>query len=234
MRNVMMVSVALLVSLALTNNAEASKKKKTPVDEPVTTEQPADAAAPVAVEEALEIKTTGIADVDHVFEAAVAPLNTLRDARHAIDDLNNNLVTSLGLTAGTPFADALTDLKAKAEGKLALAIDERGMPKLSASDAVPENVQTALDAVNNGIKNAMDAAEKLTELPNQMKDVIVAGQAINAASLSSSGVKVTEAPKILKSVMGNIKTCGKAPEELKAFTDSLMDMKNTLQSTFGA
>jgi hypothetical protein len=234
MRHFMKIALAMVVALSLSSDALAKKPKKDKNVTPADTEQPADAKAPAEAAPALEIQTTGIADVDNVFQQAVDPLNNLRNARNALDSLNTNLVTVLGLPAGTPIADALNDLKAKAEGKITMAIDEKGMPKLSPSDAVPENVSNAINAVNQGVTDVMTAVESLAQLPSQMKEIAAAATAISPDSLISSGVKPLEAPKLMKTVNGNIKVVGEAPNELTALKASLESTIGTLKSTFGA
>jgi hypothetical protein len=233
MRHWMKIAVAMVVALSLSNDALAKKPKKDKNAPTDTTEQPADGKAPEAAA-TLEIQTTGIADVDNVFQQAVDPLNNLRNARNSLNSLNTNLATVLGLPAGTPIADALNDLKAKAEGKITMAIDEKGLPKLTPGDAVPQNVTDAINAVNQGVSDVMTAVENLAQLPSQMKEVAAAATAISPDSLISSGVKPLEAPKLMKTVNSNIKLLGEAPNELVELKASLESTIGTLKSTFGA
>lgn len=228
-------ALALAVTFTVSDSAEAKKDKKKKKGDEETTEQVETAEGETAEAEptVLMVEMTGIADVDNVFGKAVAPLQTLQKAGESLDSLNKNLATALALPEGTPFADALSDLTSKAEGKINMAISEKGVPELSAGDAVPENVQNAINAVNDGMKNVMDSVESLTELPGQFKEIIAAAQSINPKSLISSGVKPMDAPKIMKTITGNIKTLTKAPEVLKEFTDSVMNTKNTLTGAFG-
>ncbi len=233
MRRWTMFALALLVSLGMSDIAHAKKdKKKKGGDE--TTEQPADdAGGDEAAADEMTIEVTGVADVDSIFEKANAPIENIKTARMKFDSLSTNLTTALGLPAGTPFKDALADLKTKAEGKLELAMDEKGVPSLKPGDGVPENVSTAVDAVNNGISDVMMAVEALAEVPNQVKEVVAAAQSFNPQSLISSGVKPLEAPKVMKKVMGNLNVLGKAPDEVKMLGESVAGLKDDLQASFG-
>ena len=227
MRRWTVYALAMFVGFGLlADAAEAKKPKPAPAE---TTE--AGEAAPA--EDELVIKTTGIADIDALFEKANAPIASIKTARTAIDSLGTNLTTALGLPAGTPFKDALADLKTKAEGKITVAMNEQGMPELKPSDAVPANVQAGIDAVNGGITDVQTAAAALVEIPNQMKELIAQAQSFNPKSLMSAGVKPTEAPKIMKTIMGNINVLTKAPEEVKLLGDAVTGLKADIQAAFG-
>lgn len=236
MRHWMKLALALAVSLALSSDALAKKPKKDKNATNTTTEQTEGGETKEATEAApaLEIQTTGIADVDNVFQQAVDPINNLRNARNSLNSLNANLITALGLTEGTPIQDALADLKAKAEGKITMAIDEKGLPKLEPGDAIPENVANAINAVNQGVAEVMTAVENLAQLPTQMKEVVAAAQSINPDSLVKSGVKPLEAPKMMKTINGNIKLLGEAPNELTALKTAVEETIGSIKSTFGA
>jgi hypothetical protein len=230
-------ALAMLVSLGMSDAAEAGKKKKdkggdTPTEE-MASEDGGKAAPEEAASEALTIEVTGIADIDNVFQKVVDPINNIQTARMKIDGLTANLSTALGLPEGTPFADALADLKTKAEGNIELAMNEQGMPSLKPGDAVPANVTTAVDALNAGIADATEAMKALSELPNQVKEVVAAAQAITPQTLISSGVKPLEAPKAVKKMGNNLKVVQKAPDEVKALADSMSGLIGELKGTFG-
>ena len=226
MRRYIAFALAFAVGLSFVGNAEAKKPKPT---EP--TEAPAPAPAEGTSEStALEMKTIGIADVDNVFVQANDPLKSINDAKAKLDSLNSNLASALALPAGTPFADALNDLKTKGEGKIKMAVDEKGMPKLSAADAVPANVQSAIDAVNGGVTDLQAAVALLSAVPDQCKQVADAAAGIQPASLT--GASPTQIPKMMKTVQGNIKTLGLVPDQVKSLVDSAASVVSTLQSTF--
>jgi len=103
----------MLVSLAVATTADAKKPKDDPTATPTTT---APATAPAEI--TLTIAQTGIADVDNVFNKAVDPLKTVNDTKTALDNLNKNLNQALGLADTGSLADAINDLKTKANGKI--------------------------------------------------------------------------------------------------------------------
>jgi hypothetical protein len=232
MRYWMKIALAMVVALSLSDAALAKKPKKNP-DNPPTTENPEKGGGETAAAPALEITNTGVADVDNVFQQAIDPLNNLRNARNSINSLNTNLTKALGLADGTPIADAHNDLKTKAEGKITMAIDEKGLPKLTPGDAVPQNVTDAINAVNQGITDVTTVIESLSQLPAQMKEIAAAAAAISPDSLINSGVKPLEAPKLMKTVNNNIKVVGEAPNELTALKTALEGTLTSIKSTFG-
>jgi hypothetical protein len=220
----MTFALAMLVSVSVATTAEAKKPK---TEEPASTEQSADAEKP-----SLTMATTGIADVDNVFNAAVEPLKTIQDTQTAIDNLTKNLNTALGLADGGSLSDALNDLKKKADGKIQVAMNDKSMPTLKPSDAVPENVQKAIDGVNASIDEISALVPKLASLPDQFKNIAAQAAAFNPASLMKSGVKATEAPKIMKSITGNIKVLNEAPNVVTGLLSSVDNLKNSISSTF--
>jgi len=215
-----------LVTLTVATSAEAKKPKDDSTTTPTTTEQTA--AAPVA----LAMAQTGIADVDNVFNAAVEPLKTVQDTQTALDNLTKNLNTALGLADGGSLSDALNDLKTKASGKITVAMNDKAMPSLKPSDAVPENVQKAIDGFNKSIDEISALVPKLAGLPDQFKQIAASAAAFNPASLTKSGVKATEAPKIMKEITGNVKVLGQAPDVVTGLLTSIKALPSTVSSAF--
>jgi len=218
-------ALSVLISLSAATTAEAKKPKE---GDTTTTTEPAAAAAPV-----LTMATTGIADVDNVFNQAVDPLKTLQDTQTAIDNLTKNLNTALGLADGGSLNDALADLKTKAAGKVTVAMNDKQMPTLKPSDAVPEEVQKALDGFNASIDEISALVPKLAALPDQFKQIATAAAGFNPASLTKSGVKATEAPKIMKAITGNLKVLSSAPNVVTGLLDSVKNLTTSVSSTFG-
>jgi len=223
MRNWISVALAMLVSLSVVTTAEAKKPPK----EDTTTAAPA-AGAPVV----LTMASTGIADVDNVFNAAVEPLKTVQDTQAALDNLTKNLNSALGLADGGSLADALKDLKEKAQGKVTVAMNEKGMPSLKPGDAVPENVQKAIDGFNHSIDEITSLVPKLASLPDQFKAIATSAAAISPATLTKSGVKPLDAPKVMKAVTGNVKILGQAPTLVTGLLDSIKNLPTQVSSAF--
>jgi len=210
MRHFMMFAVAMMVSVGFTADAEAGKKDKG-----------TDAAESAGEDLALE--DSGIDSVDELFAKAKAPIDTIKTARTKVDAVAPNLNKALDLPAGTPFADALADLKSKAEGKLEVGMDG-DVPTIKAADGMPANVQGAIDGLNTGVKEAVDATMKLAEVPAQVQEVIAAAKSFDPKSIKP----VTAVPKATKALTGNLKVLGKAPGEVEALVQSVDNMKKDL------
>ncbi len=247
MRRFAIFTLALFVTLGMSDIAEAKKdKKKKKKGGEETTEQMTEATdsegsgeemtEEAAEEEAEElvIEMTGVADIDDIFTKANAPIESLRDARMKIENISPSLIQALGLTEGTPFSDALSDLMEKAEGKINLAISEQGVPSLEPSDAVPENVSSAIDAVNQGVSDATAAIAELSEIPAQIQEVIAAAQSFNPKSLIDSGVKPLEAPKLMKTIASNLKVLGQVKDEPEAVVSAMTQLTDDLKSAFSS
>ncbi len=217
MRRWIVFATALLVSFGMSVDAEAGKKNKGEM-----TEASADAAEELVIEE------TGIADVDAIFTKADAPLENIKGARMSIDALTANVNESMGIAADAPFKEAIASLMEKANGKLEVAMNDQGVPSVTAADAVPDNVQASIDAVNDGFANVSTAVMKLKNLPTQVQAVIDEAKSLNAESLTNSGVKPLEAPKVLKKINNNAKVLSKVTDEAKALETSLTTLKKEL------
>ena len=215
-------ALAMLVSLAVATTADA--KKPAPVDPAATT------AAPAAVE--LAMAKTGIADVDNVFMKADEPLKTLNDTKTALDNLNKNLNTALGLADTGSLGDALNSLKTKAAGKITVAMNDKQMPTLKPSDAVPEDVQKAIDGFNKSIDEISALVPKLASLPDQFKEIATAAAGFNPSTLAKSGVKPTAVPGVLKNIKNNIDVLGKAPTLVTGLIDSTKTLTTSVTSAF--
>jgi hypothetical protein len=173
------------------------------------------------------MERSGVADIDQVFMKADAPLATLTNVREQMTLMKNNLNAALGLADGTPFSDALTDLKTKAEGKVNLAVSDRGLPHLKVEDGCPENVETAAEAVNRGMDNLRDAMVQLSEIPGQLKEAYVAAQAVDPTK-----VEATKVPKATKVTNHNMKVLAQAQDEAQAIKAEIDTMKTSIESTF--
>lgn len=216
MRNTLVLALAATM-MVWAPTAEAKKDKS------------AEAAAPT-----FEIKDTGIAKIDATFTKAKAPIESVIKARGEIDALSKNLVTALGLTEGTAFADAVADLKTKAAGKVKVSIENHGLPKMTASEAVPANVQAAIDAVNAGFANITTAVAALTEIPAQLAAVAEEAKTYTDPNVlkdlaSDNPAALLKAPK---TIAKNIEALTQAPNEVKALGLAADTCKKNLIDAF--
>jgi len=112
-------------------------------------------------------------------------------------------------------------------------MNDHQMPTLKPSDAVPENVQKAIDGFNKSIDEISALVPKLASLPDQFKEIAAAAAGFNPSTLAKSGVKPTEVPKVLKAIKGNVDTLGKAPTVITGLVDSVKTLTTSVSSAFG-
>lgn len=234
MRTVLITMIAFMVALGYVDNAEAAKPKKG---------KGAQTSAPAGEEkgkgkaeagpEKLELAETGVSDLDAFFAKAKTPVDSIVDADTKVIGVRTTLATALGLPEGTPFADALADLKTKADGKLTVAMNDKGVPTLSPTDAMPENVQAAVDSLNASLDEAGEAVSALSALPDQFKALSDEGAEL-PGKMPSMGIKPLDIPKHTKTVKGNLDTLSKAPGKIKDLADSFSALTGDITSTFGA
>jgi hypothetical protein len=223
LRRFLTIFTTLAFAFTLTTGDALAKKKKKGDD--------------AAAEETQSIQKCGIKEFDDVFMKAKAIHDTLDGAQAKLAEANTNIATALGVAEGTPLADALAELKTKAEGKISLAMDGT-MPKLSAEEWVPEGITTALDGVNGAVANVSAAVEDLTALAAQAKELTVASKdfpsKLNSQLLKSNDLKVTQLFKVVKTVGSNVKAISKTPARVETVTDELKGFLQAFTDAFKA
>lgn len=189
--------------------------------------------APATFQADPKIMVCGIAEFDSVFNDAAKIQQNVADIYKTITTARANLNTALGVATDAPVATALKDLQGKAAGKLKVAM-EGTMPKLKASDAVPDNVQKGLDATNG----LVDAGEKAV---SDSKALVPQAQALGTSAAgfpmklpgmlgSLTGDQVKTAPKI---VGDNGKAIKLIPTNIQVIADEVAGIFNDIKTVFG-
>lgn len=202
-----------VATLALTSPAQAGKKAAVYATEP-------------------KILDCGIKEFDTVFKDAAKIQTTMDGIYKTLTDGRANVNTSLGVATDSPLSTALADLQTKAAGKLTVAMDGT-VPKLKASDALPANAQTGLDAVNG----LVDAGKKASSDALGLKDqVTTLGKTASGfpmkvptmlGSLTADQVKT--APKI---VGDNAKAIKNLATNIDAITGEVTGIFDDITKTF--
>jgi len=213
MRRFMVFALAMMVSVGMSADAEAGKKKK---------DKGADSAKE---DKGLELNLdSGVESVDSIFKKAQAPMDTLHNAEAKLDAVPGAINGALGLAEGTPFKDAVAELKTKAGDKISVAMEDGGVPKLSLEDGVPDDVKTAVDNLNTALSEAVSAVMGLTEVPGQVQAVVEEAKAFDPSTIKP----VTAVPKATKAIGGNLKVLGQVPSQVQALGESLDNIKKEL------
>jgi hypothetical protein len=183
----------------------------------------------------VEIAATGIKPFDEVFMQAKDIQSNLTSSKAKLQTANDNVNSSLGLAKGTPFKDALADLNKKADGKVKVLITGK-TPTLTAEDGLPDNVKASVDTTNKAISEISSVVESLAQVPAQsqaLADQTAAfpGQ-VNAKLITDSGLKVTDVPKVTKTVKSNVTIVSQTPAQAKAVSDQAVSMLDSVASTF--
>jgi hypothetical protein len=182
--------------------------------------------------EVISIETTGISAFDDVFGKVKDIQDKLTSIETNLQTSNDNIATTLGLAAGTPVKDAIADLKAKAEGKIEVAMDGT-TPTLKAKDGVPENVTAGIEAVNTAIKAWTESAATVATLKSDV-DALVAstkempGKVPEAAK--SAGLGAKDIVKVTKTVGSNVKATGQTADRTKAVGEAIVANVDTVKA----
>ena len=162
-----------------------------------------------------QITLVGIASFDEVFSEAKSVDDALTNARKQRHQARKNVNSVMGLDKKTAFGDALNELNQRANGKVKVAM-KGNTPSLSVSDAVPTNVQEAIDAVNSAISLYSSLAKELQDVPPRCK----------AAVKKAKKLEVSELKDELGGFTLNI-------SELRERIDTVKQFKTNLEVTAG-
>lgn len=176
------------------------------------------------------IVLTGISQFDGVFGKAKDIQDKLTAETASLTKARTDVNTALEVATDSPFETALADLVKKAEKKIGVAM-EGTMPKLSASSAVPENVQKGIDAVNGLIGAATHAVGTATGLKADAT-ALASECAGFPAQLPSLVKNPMEAMSKGKVVGDDAKATAALPERLGLLIDEAGKIVTDVQAAF--
>ena len=183
------------------------------------------------------IEKTGIKSFDEVFGQVDDLDSLIRKAHKSRKSGHDAVVSAMGLTDGTPFSDALKELKKNADGKLKLAMNG-SVPQLSVTDAVPSNVENAVAAVNQAMTDYTDTAKSLVEVPKQARSLVKQVQKFpKEFKKEFSSMSITDIPETLKqakTLKNNIKVTVGVPDRAKKVSKGLKSDLTAVKNTFGS
>jgi len=181
-----------------------------------------------------EITATGIKEFDDVFMQAKDIQTNLTTSQGKLQTANDDVNSSLGLTKGTPFKDAMADLNKKADGKIKVAMTGK-TPTLTAADGCPDNVKASIDATNKAVGQISAVVDNMGELEKQSEELVKQSEQFvekAPAAISNSGISITSAPKVTKTIKTNVGIVEKTPGQVKALGDEATSMLDAVASTF--
>lgn len=225
MRSVRFLLAIALVStgvMAFSDDAFAKKDKGTETAGTVTN----------PFEGIPDIKDSGITDFDPTFTEAAGIQTSLKTTYTNLDGARKDLNTALGVATDAPFKTALEDLKTKAAGKLTIAM-EGTTPKLKASDAVPENVQKGLDAVNGLVDKGQAAVTEVVGLVDKVKSLGTTAAAFPAKIPGMLGTLTPELAKTAPAIVkDNVKAIKAMPGQIDAIKGIVTGLLEDIKSVF--
>lgn len=181
------------------------------------------------------VETVGLKSIDDVFAPVKQMHGTLSSAEGSMASANTNLATALSLPQGTPLADALAELQKRADGKVTVAL-QGTVPKLAASDAVPSDVQAAIDATNGLTSSIASSVQAISQIPAQVQAVIPQISKLPQtfpAEAKTLGAKVTEIPKMLTTLKNNVEATVQTPERAAELVKQIEGTLSLVTTTFG-
>ncbi len=193
----MMAAGALLFTFGI-GDAQAKKKDK----------------GEKAETEMVEISETGTS-ADEIFMAAKEIHDSLNTIQTNLAEGTAELNSALGLTEGTPLADALADLQSKAGDKLTVAL-EGTMPKFSLADGAPENVTNAVNSLNSFVDYHVKAIDEAKAMAPKAQEVAAKAQGLDYPALAGEvASNPMEIGKVLKTLKNNGQAVTQTPKRVQ-------------------
>ena len=214
-----LLAATLVVSFS---SADAHAKKK----------KGDDAATDAAPAEALQIVATNVADVDAVFMPIKGIHDQLSGAEERMRNAETNIRTALGVAADAPLATALADFKAQAADSISFAMDGT-TPKLSVSDAAPENIKTGVAAIQSAFTDLQTVITELPALKDQAMEAVNAAKGMDFKALAtSSGLAAKDILPFTKTAAANLKATTQTPDRITTTVQAATSLLGTLTEPF--
>lgn len=183
------------------------------------------------------IKTTGIEAFDKIFTQVAEIDSRLKTIESTRKSAHQQVNAALDLSKKTSLSDALEELKDRAGDKIELAWNGK-TPTLTLSDAVPSDVQATVDALNAAMADYKTAADELTTLPSDCKNLYKQMKKFPSRIQEEAG-KVTldnldTRWKQAKKVRKNIKTTSKIPDRAETVAEGISEDIQLVATAFDA
>ena len=190
-------------------------------------------AAPAhADDDMLLIEVTEVASIDEVFSPISEIHTKLGEAQTELDGIEANVRTALDIAEDAPLETALNDLVAQGGDAISFSMDGT-TPQISTSPEAPENIVTAVTALQTAFSDLQALIAELQTLKDDATAAVSAAQALDPRSLvgdiRDSGQKVG---KTLKRIKNNTQATGQTPDHVSTTIDSTTSLMSTLTSPF--
>lgn len=178
------------------------------------------------------MEATGSDALDSIFKKSESPIETVATVDADIKAMKAKFVESMGLTGGTPFSDAITNLSEKAEGKINLAFDDNKWPTLSAADGLPDNVKASMSTLNSSLTELHSAKAKLKGAGKEL--MVIAEEATELSSEPKNlGLKATKVPKAVMKSKKNVKSLKAGADVTKSLVKEIRSLVKETTAAFG-
>ncbi|MFO0745085.1 MAG: hypothetical protein U1F43_39240 [Myxococcota bacterium] len=178
-----------------------------------------------------KIVDTGIAEFDDVFAKARDIQGSVQTQNQTMVEGRTNVNTAMGVAADAPLKTALEDLKTKANGKIKILM-EGNVPKLQASEAVPENVQKGMDSVNALSDTSGKTSDTADQLLPQSEALVEATKDFpgKVPGLVKNPLDVAKKSKLVDK---NVKAVATLPDKVKALKTEAQGVFADVTAVFG-
>jgi uncharacterized membrane protein YgcG len=169
------------------------------------------------------IKLGGIKEFQGTWEEAKALQSDLTMLEVRMLRIDTGFKTAVGVGRNQPLQTAFDQLKADAQGKLRV-VNNGGEITLSASDAVPDNVEQGIDAANLGVSESKAIVLDAKAYPDQVKKLIETASAmpdqLTPEILQKNNMTLQKSAKQLTVIKDNLKALKETPARIEGIVAS--------------
>ncbi|XP_077997837.1 uncharacterized protein LOC144450952 [Glandiceps talaboti] len=183
--------------------------------------------------EQLDIKQTGIEDLDTMFDDASAPFNKAVDVKGAFDEAVEKFKALTGHTKDDSIKDVMLDLKKKFP-QLKLEVQEGPKFVLTTGDGEGEDVADLAEKAVEAFTAISDLVSEIIEL---MKTAVESAQGLIEKAqeiegmVKNAGLSPLKIPKALKNAVHNVTEFKKVPPIGEAFKKTIEDIVEDIKKT---
>lgn len=182
-----------------------------------------------------EIQLTGFKSFDKVFRKVDSIDERIDVAELAMKIARRDLNTTLGLKKGTPLKTALDELKLEGGDLIGMVMDGK-RPTLTVTEAAPTNIVGAVEAVNGLTRSLITSVDQMAGIPQEVEglaDEIKAFPDRVKQEFQGDPIGATfKAPKLLKSIKGNLEITSSLPKRSVQVTDKATSILKVVGTEF--
>ncbi len=184
----------------------------------------------------LDIRETGIKTLDSFFSEAATIDKKLDKAQKERRKGRTAIASAMGLQQKASLPSAVTELKARAKGKVKLSM-AGGVPQLKPKDALPSDLAAGIEAVNTALQSYAKAVKSLSGTPKAAAALVTKAQKMpEKLKQEFSNFNPLQLPaqiRGLKALRNNLRVTASLPKRTTTVVKGINNDIKTIVESFG-